>query len=98
MVLDAEAEKCNRRSFATRAQATLHVMQYIEVFYDRLRRHSDVGFRTPASVQADENSQTAAAASSAIRHFTKVENAQTHAIAQSRPHGGRCACSGSSAV
>lgn len=51
-----------RRRFATRAQARFHVMQYIEVFYNRRRRHSTLGYRTPASVHADHHDQTATAA------------------------------------
>lgn len=52
----------HRRSFATRAQARFHVMQYIEVFYNRRRRHSTLGYRTPADVNAEHARQTAAAA------------------------------------
>lgn len=51
-----------RRRFTTRAQARFHVMQYIEVFYNRRRRHSTLGYRTPASVHADYHHQTATAA------------------------------------
>ena len=35
-------EMYHRRSSATRAQARFHVMQYIEVFYNRRRRHSPI--------------------------------------------------------
>ena len=45
-------EMYHRRSSATRAQARFHVMQYIEVFYNRRRRHSTLGYRTPADVHA----------------------------------------------
>ena len=48
--------------FATRAQARLHVMQYIEVFYNRRRRHSTLDYQTPAAVHAAHQPQTAAAA------------------------------------
>ena len=55
-------EMYHRRTFATRAQARFHVMQYIEVFYNRRRRHSTLGYRTPAEVNAEHTPQTAAAA------------------------------------
>ena len=55
-------EMYHRRSFATRTQARFHVMQYIEVFYNRRRRHSTLGYRTPADVHAEHTRQTAAAA------------------------------------
>ena len=52
-----------RHRFATRAQARLHVMQYIEVFYNRRRRHSTLDYQTPAAVHAAAHQpQTAAAA------------------------------------
>lgn len=52
-----------RHSFATRARARFAVVDYIEVFYNRQRRHSTLGYRTPAAVHAAyQNPQTATAA------------------------------------
>jgi transposase InsO family protein len=51
-----------RQSFATRARARFAVMQYIEVFYNRRRLHSTLGYRTPAEVRAAHHAQTAIAA------------------------------------
>ena len=43
--------------------AAHHVMQYIEVFYNRRRRHSTLDYQTPAAVHAAAHQpQTAAAA------------------------------------
>ncbi len=36
-----------RRSFATRQQARLEIFDYIEVFYNRVRIHSTLGYRSP---------------------------------------------------
>ena len=36
--------------FTTREEARLVVIEYIEVFYNRKRRHSTLGYRTPMSV------------------------------------------------
>jgi putative transposase len=55
-------EMYHRRRFATRAQARFHVMQYIEVFYNRRRRHSTLGYRTPADVHDSYQPQAATAA------------------------------------
>ena len=33
--------------FRTRAQATRELFEYIEVFYNRVRRHSSIGYVSP---------------------------------------------------
>jgi putative transposase len=42
-----------QRAFATRAEARLAVADYIEVFYNRQRLHSTLGYRTPAETLAE---------------------------------------------
>ncbi len=39
--------------FRTRARATHEIFEYIEVFYNRLRRHSSIGYVSP--VEFEEN-------------------------------------------
>lgn len=53
-----------RHTFATRSRARFAVTDYIEVFYNRRRRHSTLGYRTPAAVHAEAllNPQPATAA------------------------------------
>lgn len=51
-----------RQSFATRRRARFAVMQYIEVFYNRRRLHSTLGYSTPAETRAAYYAQTAVAA------------------------------------
>ncbi len=41
-----------RHSFATRAAARVAVEDYIEVFYNRIRKHSTLGFLSPASFES----------------------------------------------
>lgn len=43
----------HQHAFATRAEARLAVADYIEVFYNRKRLHSTLGYRTPAEVLTD---------------------------------------------
>ena len=43
----------HRQRFRTRAQAKAAIFEYIEVFYNRQRRHSSIGYQTP--VQAFED-------------------------------------------
>jgi len=49
-----------RHSFPTRARARFAVAEYIEVFYNRQRLHSTLGYRTPFEALTDH--RTAAAA------------------------------------
>ena len=49
-----------RQRFATRAQARFAVAEYIEVFYNRKRLHSSLGYRTPAEALADYQARAAA--------------------------------------
>ena len=53
-------EMYHRQPFPTRARARFAVAGYIEVFYNRKRLHSALGYRTPA--EALTGYQTAAPA------------------------------------
>ena len=48
--------------YPTRARAQFTVAEYIEVFYNRKRKHSTIDYRTPAKVLADHQLPTATAA------------------------------------
>jgi putative transposase len=41
-------ELVHRASFATREAARRAIFEYVETFYNRRRRHSGIGFLTPA--------------------------------------------------
>jgi putative transposase len=51
-----------RTVFSTRAKARQAVAEYIEVFYNRTRLHSGLGYRTPADVAADYHQNSSKAA------------------------------------
>ena len=51
-----------RQSFATRARARFAVAEYIEVFYNRRRLHSTLGYRTPVEALTDYRTAATAAA------------------------------------
>jgi putative transposase len=54
-------EKYHRQAFPTRAKARFAVADYIEVFYNRQRLHSTLGYRTPAEVLTEfQDAATAA--------------------------------------
>jgi transposase InsO family protein len=53
-------EMYHREHFATRARARFAVADYIEVFYNRSRLHSSLGYHTPAEALVDHQSRTAA--------------------------------------
>ncbi len=42
-----QKELVNLTVFATREQAMAAIFEYIEVFYNRQRRHSALGYKTP---------------------------------------------------
>jgi len=44
-----------RRAFATAQQARAALFDYIEVFYNRQRRHSALGYQSPADFEASNN-------------------------------------------
>jgi putative transposase len=41
----------HRQNFQTRSQAQLSIFEYIEVFYNRVRRHSSIGYVSPAQFE-----------------------------------------------
>jgi transposase InsO family protein len=45
-------ELINHRQYRTRDEATQDIFEYIEVFYNRLRRHSTLGYYSPAEFEA----------------------------------------------
>ena len=46
-------ERVHGRRYATRAEATADIFEYIEVFYNRKRRHSTLGYRSPNQFMED---------------------------------------------
>ena len=40
------------RHYATRDEAKQDIFEYIEVFYNRMRRHSTLGYHSPAEYEA----------------------------------------------
>ena len=55
-----ESRQYTSRAFATRARARFAVADYIEVFYNRQRLHSALGYRTPTEVLTDHQRPIAA--------------------------------------
>ena len=54
-------EMYHRQSFPGRARARFAVADYIEVFYNRKRLHSTLGYRTPAEALTEFHTAAAAA-------------------------------------
>ncbi len=56
--LKTEMVHCAR--FSTRHEARAALFEYIEIFYNRKRRHSSIGYRTPAQARMDMATNIAA--------------------------------------
>jgi transposase InsO family protein len=48
-----KTEMVHRTKFQTRREAKAALFEYIEIFYNRQRRHSSIGYRTPAQARMD---------------------------------------------
>jgi transposase InsO family protein len=46
-------ERVHRCHYRTRAQAKTDIFQYIEVFYNRQRRHTTLGYQSPDHFETD---------------------------------------------
>ena len=46
-------EHVHHTRFRSRAEARAAVFEYVEIFYNRQRLHSGLGYRTPAEARAD---------------------------------------------
>lgn len=54
-----KVELVYRRSFATRIEAEQAIFEYIEVFYNRARLHSSIGYVSPAAFEAAHHQKVA---------------------------------------
>jgi transposase InsO family protein len=48
-------ERINRQKFATRAEARTAIFEYVEVFYNRQRLHSALGYQSPVDFENQNN-------------------------------------------
>jgi transposase InsO family protein len=48
-----KTELVHRTRFPTRQEARAAIFEYIEIFYNRQRRHSSIGYRTPQQARMD---------------------------------------------
>lgn len=46
-------ELAHRMRFVTRAEIKAALFEFIEISYNRTRRHSSIGYRTPAQARID---------------------------------------------
>ena len=50
-----KVELVHHESYATRDEAKASIFEYIEVFYNRVRRHSTLGYVSPADYERTHN-------------------------------------------
>jgi transposase InsO family protein len=46
-----QTELLNRRRWRTRVELSTEIFDWIEVFYNRIRRHSSIGMQSPISFE-----------------------------------------------
>ncbi len=56
-----QIELLNRRRWKTRVELANAIFEYIEIFYNRQRRHSSLGYRTPIEFEVTSEDDTASA-------------------------------------
>ena len=54
-----KAELVDRHRFPTRAAAKMAIFEYIEGFYNRVRRHSSLGYASPSDYEASRMEEVA---------------------------------------
>ena len=52
-----QIEMLNRKKWKTRVELANAMFDYIEIFYNRQRRHSQLGYRTPIEFELTYESQ-----------------------------------------
>ena len=48
-------ELVHHETYATRDEARASIFEYVEVFYNRVRRHSSIGYVSPETFEASLN-------------------------------------------
>ena len=56
-----QIEMLNRKKWKTRIELANAMFDYIEIFYNRQRRHSGIGYRTPIEYELTYENQTISA-------------------------------------
>jgi transposase InsO family protein len=56
-----QTELLNRRRWRTRVELSTEIFDWIEVFYNRTRRHSSLGMQSPISFEKLHTEKTTAA-------------------------------------
>jgi transposase InsO family protein len=70
-------ELVHRRSWPTRRELTTEVFEYIEIFYNRTRRHSRLGMLSPADYEAAQAAVACAGAREKAVHNLRLHTATT---------------------
>lgn len=56
-----QIELLNRKKWKTRVELANAIFEYIEIFYNRQRRHSSIGYRTPIEYELRSETTTVTA-------------------------------------
>src|SRR5712692_4804553 len=75
-----------RERFDSRDEATRELFKYIEVYYNQRRRHSTIGYRSPAAYERQARSQSAIESTVAMRRRENCSSTSTCSITGGAEH------------
>ena len=75
-----------RERFDSRDEATRELFTYIEVFYNQRRRHSTIGYRSPAAYERPARSRLAIDSTVAMRRSESCSSISTCSITSGAGH------------
>ena len=89
-----KTELVHRTRFSTRREARAALFEYIEIFYNQRRRHSSIGYRTPAQARRDMTIASVMGRSPSSTFFPRAITATRSFVREASAPAASCILSG----